>query len=132
MGDFSEKLLALLKADRRFEGCRFIRSDRAMEVAYPLKAPLVCVGREEFDRLGFLIGSEDCLFGSEKLTVSVATDEKLGGAYCEELARGICRGILEADSGRDIIAVSVEKCMYDRSLFAYKVIMGFTLSERCC
>ena len=89
------------------------------------------MSREECDRIGFLLGSEDCILGSEKLTVSVAADGEKGGAFCEELAREVCRAVLEHDGGREIVSVSVEKCMYDRSLFVYKVIIGFTLRERC-
>lgn len=129
MSDFSESIIQALKADESFGGCVILRADSSAETGYPVKSPLICVGREECDRIGFLLGSEDCIFGSEKLRVSVINDGSKGGAFCEELARRVCRAVLEHDSGRMIVSVSVEKCMYDRALFAYKVIMGFTLRE---
>ncbi|MBQ9461757.1 MAG: hypothetical protein IJU51_07590 [Clostridia bacterium] len=132
MSDFSERILQALGEDENLSGCRIIRAYSPAKVGYPLKEPVICVSREECDRIGFLLGSEDCIFGSEKLTVSVASDESKGGAFCEELARSVCRAVLEHDGGREIVSVSVEKCMYDRSLFAYKVIMGFTLREGYC
>lgn len=130
MSDFSERLISALEEDGSFADCRIVRADNTREISYPVKKPLVCVGQEEHDRLGYLLGSEDCIFGSEKLTVSVAADGMAGGAFCESLARRVCSALLDADCGREIISVSVEKCMYDRSLFAYKVIMGFTLREK--
>ena len=131
MSDFAEDITASLSADERFGGCRFAEMYNAEETGFPLKAPLICSGREECERMEPLIGKDECLLSSEKLILSVCTDAEKGGAFCEELARRICGAVLEADSRREIISVSVEKCMYDRLLFAYKVMMGFTLRERC-
>ena len=129
MSDFSDRIAEALSADGRLEECRVIRAHEMRMMEYPLRKPLICVGRIELDRLGFLLGSDDCLCGSEKLTVSVTSDSAGGGAYCEEIARLVCTAVLENDSGREIVSVRVDKCMYDRAASAYKVMMGFTLRE---
>ncbi len=108
---------------------RVIRADCFTQVGYPVDKPSAVIGREEEDGLGYLLGCEDSLFGGEKLSVSVMTDEKHGGAFCEEKAKAVCRAMLDNDPDKMIVSVCVEKCMYDKTCFAYKVIMRFTLRE---
>ena len=69
------------------------------------------------------------MFGSEKIVVSVLTDEKYGGDYCTEAAKKVCRAVLEGDEDKLICSVCVDKLMYDKQTFAYKVVMRFTLAE---
>ena len=64
------------------------------------------------------------------MTVRVMTDEQTGGAFCEGCAEQICKAVLQADLTGQIVSVCVEKCMYDKTAFAYKVIMRFTLREQ--
>ena len=110
-------------------GCRLIKSDEQTELPYPVEAPLICFCREGTDRMSFLLGSEDDFFGSEKLRVTVITPEKQGGGHCEETALLLCRALLNNDAGRNICSVGVEGCRYDKTIFAYKVVMRFTLRE---
>ena len=71
MSDFAEDITASLSADERFGGCRFAEMYNAEETGFPLKAPLICIGREECERMEPLIGKDECLLSSEKLILSV-------------------------------------------------------------
>ena len=127
--DYAERLLGLLEQRQELSGCTIIRSDEYRELSYPVKGPLVVIGSEEEKELGYLLGCDEGIFGGETLTVSVMTDEEQGGAFCGETAKRVCAALLACDSGRMIVSVCVEKPMYDKSAFAYKVMMRFTLRE---
>ena len=127
--DYSERLRELLEQREELNGFEIIKADEYRELGYPVKRPLVVIGREDERELGCLLGSDEGLFGGERLTVSVMTDEERGGAFCGEQAKRVCRELLAGDSDRMIVSVCVEKCMYDKAAFAYKVIMRFSLRE---
>lgn len=127
--DYAEIMLERLSRSSELSGIEFLRTDEFRELGYPVKKPIAVIGKESENDLGCLLGCDDGLFGSEKLNVTVMTDETHGGAFCADLARKICGVILNCDEERLIVSVCVEKCMYDKTAFAYKVIMRFTLRE---
>ena len=65
----------------------------------------------------------------EKAVINVVTDEKQGGAFCEELAKNICIRLIELDEGKNIISVAVDRCVFDKNIFAYKIKITFGLRE---
>ena len=65
----------------------------------------------------------------EKAVITVVTDEKNGGAFCEELAKNICIRLIELDEGKNIISVAVDRCVFDKNIFAYKIKITFGLRE---
>lgn len=127
--NFLEQMLAAVQQMELLSHCRCIRAQSGTALPFPVRQPLICFWMEEADRLDYFLGYDEVLVGSEKLCVSVLCEEKMGGAYCEQLAKRVCGTILQADSGKLITSVAVEKCMYDKTNFAYKVIMRLALRE---
>lgn len=127
--DFISEMMRKLALLEEMNGFDLVKADGGREIPFPIKRPIVCFGKEATDKMSFLLGYDDGLFGSEKMTVSVYTDEKTGGAFCEESAKEVCRALLELDETKMITSVCVEKCMYDKTDFAYKVVMRFSLRE---
>ena len=125
--DYVEIMLQRLSDSEELRGFRLFRADEFRELGYPVSGTIVVIGLEEAS-LGCLLGG-DSLFGEERLSVIVMTDEKQGGAFCAERARQLCSAMLDCDAEKMIVSVCVEKCMYDRTAFAYKVIMRVTLRE---
>lgn len=130
LNDWIDELKQALSEHRELGGMRFVRQQEGGRLSYPLTGTLVSLGCEGADKLGFLLGCDGCLFSGEALLVRVMTDEKNGGAFCEQQAESVCRALLEIDGQKRITSVCVEKCMYDRTAFAYNIVMRFTLRER--
>lgn len=121
----------LLRAaeDEALKGFELRDGFGADEIDFPLDKPLAVFECEVPDRLGFLLGYDDGLFGCENIIISVFTDDTLGGAYCETKAREICEAMLRLDREKMITGVRAEKYTYDRIKSAYKVMMRFFLRE---
>lgn len=127
--EYAGSIADALAEDSSLEGMRIVRAFSGEMTDQPINMPLVSVGLESADRYGFLLGYDNDLFGSEKIVISVMSDEKYGGEYCTEAARKVCRAVLSADADKLICSVCVDKLMYDKQTFAYKVVMRFTLAE---
>lgn len=127
--DFVSEMMEKLTLDEDMSGFDIIRANCGMKIPFPIKRPVVCFDTEPADKLSCLLGYDEGLLGEEKMVVSVLCDEKLGGAFCEEKAKDVCRALLDLDDTKMITSVCVEKCMYDRTDFAYKVVMRFSLRE---
>ncbi len=127
--DFISEMMERLGLVEDMDGFDLVRADAGREIPFPIKRPIVCFERETSDKLNYLLGYDEGVFGGEKMAVSVLCDEKYGGAFCEEKAKDVCRALLDLDETKMITSVCVEKCMYDRANFAYKVVMRFSLRE---
>lgn len=127
--DFAQKMMEAVQQSADLSACRCVWADQAEMLPFPVKHPIICFGWEPADRMDYLLGYDEVLLGAEKLRVSVLCEQQQGGARCEHLAQTVCQTVLQADSDKQIIAVAVEKCMYDKANFAYKVMMHFTLRE---
>ncbi len=129
MNNFLEEMMAAVQRTEGLQNCRCIQTDSGGMVPFPVARPIICFALEAADRLDYFLGYDEVLFGSEKLKVSVLCEEKKGGSFCETLAKKVCQALLLADTEKNITSVAVEKCMYDKANFAYKVIMRFSLRE---
>ena len=89
---------------------------------------MIIIGNETADEMSFLLGYDDVRVTGEKTVVTVMSDEKKGGIFCEQFAEKVCRKIFAADTEKMIISFSTEKCMYDKNAFAYKITMKFGLT----
>ncbi len=127
---FIDKMMAAVKQCSELKDLRLVKAFGGGEVPYPIDKPMACFCEGTADKMDFLLGYDEGLFGGESMVVYVLTDECLGGAYCEECAKKLCNALLELDGDRMITAVSAEKYMYDKVNFAYKVIMRFSLREQ--
>lgn len=126
---FRDELLERIRESGALNGYRIVKSFDESETVYPLSPAVLCFGSEQAQESGYLIGSSQRLC-RECLVVSVLADESLGGEYAEDCAKEALSVILDLDVGRRICSVSVEKSMYDKLHFAYKVVMRFTLAEQ--
>ncbi len=124
----TEDLIAALKMNERVRDYEIIHSLPETECAYPLTKPVVCLDSLQEEET-FLLGTGNRLLHGGSVQVTVFTAEQQGGAFCEECAGKVCRALLEEDGNRQITAVSVERAVYDRNSFAYKVIMNLRLRE---
>ena len=126
---YADSIAEALKRNTELDGMRIVKAFSGEAVGQPVDAPLVSVGLERADRYGFLLGYDNDMFGSEKIVVSVLSDEGQGGEYCTDAAEKVCRAVLGSDEDKLICSVSADKLMYDKQNFAYKVVMRFTLAE---
>lgn len=99
------------------------------EVTFPVRKPVVSFGSEKTDRMNFLIGADLLESGTERLSVSVLTDEKSGADYCQECSEIVCTQILKLDTDKMIVSVSADRCTFDSNLLAYRIYMSFGLRE---
>lgn len=129
---FPQEMMTALQQSGQFDDCRCVLADSAEALPFPVKRPIICFGLEKADRMDYFLGYDEVMLGTEKLRVSLLCEQQLGGAYCEQLAQQVCQWLLQADTAKQITSVSVEKCMYDKVNFAYKVIMRFTMREHNC
>ena len=127
--EYADSIAEALKENSTLDGMRIVKAFSGEPIDQPVNVPLVSVGLERADKYDFLLGYDNEMFGSEKIVVSVLTDEKYGGDYCTEAAKKVCRAVLEGDEDKLICSVCVDKLMYDKQTFAYKVVMRFTLAE---
>ncbi|GEM_PF-5582459 len=127
---FLRQMTETLRLAEELSGCDVVQAGESRELPFPMSTPRITVGLEEADRLDYFLGYDECLVSGEKLYVSVMCDEQSGSMHCEAMAKQVCRIVLDADLNRNITSVSVEKCMYDKANFAYKVIMRFVLREQ--
>lgn len=114
-----------------FQNFRVLKQFGAEKALFPLPKPTVIFACEWPEELHFLLGYEDGVWGRELMIVSVLSDERMGGGFCEECARQVCEAVLSLDAEKLITGVRVDKLMYDRVNAAYKVMMRFSLRERC-
>lgn len=128
--DFADEIITELKNNSELDNFEIVKSYDSGEISYPIEKPLVCIGVEKTEKLSFLLGYDNEITGSERIIVSVSVDEKKGGSFAEKCAAKICSAVLDADVGKLISTVSIEKFMYDKLNFAYKVIMRFSLGEQ--
>lgn len=128
--DFTDEIISALKSNRELDDFEIVKSFNGVEIGYPIQKPIVCIGVEKTEKMSFLLGYDNELAGSEKIIVSVSADEKKGGDFVEQCAKKICSAVLNEDVSKLISSVSVEKFMYDKVNFAYKVVMRFTLREQ--
>lgn len=130
-GEYIERMITRLKSSTRLEGLEVKHSYDESVCAYPVDTPVVSVGRDSSERVTMLLGGDGSLHSCAML-VSVTADERRGAAFCETCAASVCRAVLEEDDNRYITSVRVERAVYDKSCFAYKVMMSFGLREWLC
>ena len=83
---YADSIAEALKRNTELDGMRIVKAFSGEAVGQPVDAPLVSVGLERADRYGFLLGYDNDMFGSEKIVVSVLSDEGQGGEYCTDAA----------------------------------------------
>ena len=128
--DFLNEMTDVIKATDGLKELRVIKAYEGGRLPFPVTKPVVCLSLEKADRMDFLLGYDECVYGEEKLCVSVLCDESIGAANCESISKEVCKTILDADKKKIITSICVEKCMYDKTNFAYKVIMRLSLREK--
>lgn len=129
ISDFTQQIYNSAVNDSFFDNFGLMLENDFRQLKFPVRDNIISFGTEKNDRLNFLLGYDIFESGEEKTIVTVLTDEKSGGAYCEQCARDICMKILELDTDKMINSVAVERCVYDPNAFAYKVRMAFGLRE---
>ena len=128
-GNFLERIFERAKNDSAFADCRVVKAYENTAIKYPVKKPYVTFSTEYSKTDTVLIGVKNCEIMSESMLVTVTVDESKGGSFCEEKAKDICIAIMRLDGEKMISSVSVEKCTYDKKLFAYRIDMKFGLRE---
>lgn len=126
---FTQQLYDSALNDHFFDRFGLILENDFQQLKFPVRNDIISFGTEKNDRLNFLLGYDIFESGDEKTVVTILTDEKSGGAYCEQCAKDICMKILELDTDKMIISIAVDRCVYDPNSFAYKVKMSFGLRE---
>ncbi len=129
ISDFTQQLYDSALNDHFFDRFGLILENDFQQLKFPVRNDTISFGTEKNDRLNFLLGYDIFESGDEKTVVTILTDEKSGGAYCEQCAKDICMKILELDTDKMIISIAVDRCVYDPNSFAYKVKMSFGLRE---
>ena len=129
ISDFTQQLYDSALNDHFFDRFGLILENDFQQLKFPVRNDIISFGTEKYDRLNFLLGYDIFESGDEKTVVTILTDEKSGGAYCEQCAKDICMKILELDTDKMIISIAVDRCVYDPNSFAYKVKMSFGLRE---
>ncbi len=129
ISDFTQYIYDSAVNDGFFDNFKLMLENDFHQLKFPVRNDIISFGTEKNDRLDFLLGYDIVESGDEKTVVTVLTDERSGGAYCEQCAKDICMKILELDNDRMIISVTVDRCVYDPNAFAYKVKMSFGLRE---
>lgn len=129
ISDFTQQLYDSALNDHFFDRFGLILENDFQQLKFPVRNDIISFGTEKNDRLNFLLGYDIFESGDEKTVVTILTDEKSGGAYCEQCAKDICMKILELDTDKMIISIAVDRCVYDPNSFAYKVKMSFGLRE---
>ena len=129
MNSFIDEIYNLALGDSVFENCRLMKANDFEKIDFPVNKPVVSFGSEKYDRMNFLLGYDIVESADEKAVITVVTDEKKGGAFCEELAKNICIRLIELDEGKNIISVAVDRCVFDKNIFAYKIKITFGLRE---
>ena len=129
MNSFIDEIYTLAENDSLFENCKLMKANDFEKFAFPVNKPVVSFGSEKYDRMNFLLGYDIVESADEKAVINVVTDEKQGGAFCEELAKNICIMLIELDEGKNIISVAVDRCVFDKNIFAYKIKITFGLRE---
>ena len=129
ISDFTQYIYDSAVNDGFFDNFKLMLENDFHQLKFPFRNDIISFGTEKNDRLDFLLGYDIVESGDEKTVVTVLTDERSGGAYCEQCAKDICMKILELDNDRMIISVTVDRCVYDPNAFAYKVKMSFGLRE---
>ncbi len=129
MNSFIDEIYQLALDDSVFENCRLMKANDFEKLDFPVNQPVISFGSEKYDRMNFLLGYDIVESADEKAVITVVTDEKNGGAFCEELAKNICIRFIELDEGKNIISVAVDRCVFDKNIFAYKIKITFGLRE---
>ena len=129
MNSFIDEIYTLAENDSIFENCKLMKENDFEKIDFPVNKPVVSFGSEKYDRMNFLLGYDIVESADEKAVINVVTDEKQGGAFCEELAKNICIRLIELDEGKNIISVAVDRCVFDKNIFAYKIKITFGLRE---
>ncbi len=128
MNSFIDEIYNLALSDSVFENCRLMKANDFEKLNFPVQ-PVISFDSEKYDRMNFLLGYDIVESADEKAVITVVTDEKKGGAFCEELAKNICIRLIELDEGRNIISVAVDRCVFDKNILAYKIKITFGLRE---
>ncbi len=129
MNSFIDEIYDLALSDSVFENCRLMKAYDFEKLDFPVNQPVVSFSSEKYDRMNFLLGYDIVESAAEKAVVTVITDEKKGGAFCEETAKNVCIRLIELDEGKNIISVSADRCVFDKNIFAYKIKITFSLRE---
>ncbi len=129
MSDFINEMYEKLKNDEALGAFRFKRENDGHSLGYPIDSVLVVIGSENADNMSFLLGYEDFEVVGERLVVTVMVNEETGSEFCENCAKTVIGEILKLDDSKMITGISVEKCMYDKNHFLYKITVKFSLRE---
>lgn len=129
---FIQEMIQKLGSRAELDGFEIKRSYDGSVCTYPMDVPLVTVGRDESEKASMLLGADSGSLHSGGIQISVSTDESRGARFCEECAYLVCTAVLEEDENRYITSVRVERAVYEKSCFAYKVMMSFGTREWFC
>ncbi len=127
--NFTEQLYHRACNDSFFQDFKLIRSYDFQPLDTPVQKNVISFGSEKNERIHFLLGYDTFQSGDEKVIVTVLTNQKQGGAFCEQCACDVCMKLLELDFDKSVISVAVDRCVFDPHAFAYKIKIAFGLRE---
>ena len=129
MNSFVDEIYNLALNDSVFSDFRLMKAYDFEKLDFPVNPPVISFGSEKYDRMNFLLGYDIVESADEKAVVNIVTDEKKGSSFCEEIAKNVCIRLIELDEGKNIISVAVDRCVFDKNIFAYKIKITFGLRE---
>ncbi len=125
---FAEDMYARALNDPAFSEMKPVADKRTGELPFPLEKPYVSFGTE-YEDCGCLLGNGKSMIVREVMVANVAVNEETDENYCRECARNVALAIMNLDTAKRIISVSVEKCEHNESIGCYNIKIKFGLRE---
>lgn len=129
ISEFIDEMYDKLRNDPALGAFHFKKENDNSSLGYPLESMMVAIGSEHTDNMSFLLGYEDFEVIGERMVVTVMVNEETGCDFCEVCAKLLITEILKLDKSKAITGILIDKCMYDRNHFLYKITVKFSLRE---